>query len=148
MRDRTDKPSGLLPTDPFELALAASIGLPNGAHTDPVVVQAIDFYGNSSAYIVQTVRTDKGTAHFVQIVGATKTVRFVIPPEVIKVQDRQRESVTAQLRRRHGQRLAEAASSSRPAGGFTPEMRQKALATRRAKAARKAARRARKAVRS
>lgn len=42
------EPRTPLPTDPFDQALARLTGLPNGAHTQPTVIQDVDFYGNTT----------------------------------------------------------------------------------------------------
>lgn len=94
-------------TDPFDKMLAGLIGLPNGAHTKPSVVQSIDFYGHATTYIVQTVRTDESVTAFVTQVSAEGASRTILPSAVLAVIDRQRESITAKLRRRNGKRIAE-----------------------------------------
>lgn len=115
-RDR----SAILPTDPFDLQMTSLIGLPNGAHTSPSIVQATDFYGNTTQFIVQSVRDAEGGAvAFVTQVNAQGSQRYVLPPVVLRTIDRQRESITTQLRRRQGRRLAE---------GQTPEQREAAVA--------------------
>lgn len=139
MNEHTTK----LPSDAFDLLLSRLIGLPNGAHVQPTVVQAVDFYGNTTSYMVQTVKTDEGPTVFITQVNASGSARFIIPPDVLRVIDRQRDATLTMIRRRHGQRLAE--TSGGRVGGFTPEMRAKALATRKARAE---AKRARKAGRS
>lgn len=131
-----------LPTDQFDQLLSRLIGLPNGAHTQPSVVQAVDFYGNTTSFMVQTVKTEEGPTVFVTQVNAAGSARFIIPPSVVRLIDRQRDTTTTQIRRRHGKRLAEERGGAGPV--FTPEMRAKGLETRRKKSA---ARRARKAVR-
>lgn len=93
--------------DPFDKMLSSMIGLPNGAHTKPAVVQAVDFYGNATSYIVQTVRTDERVTAFVTQVSAQGATRSILPSSVLAVIDRQRESITKKLRRRNGQRIAE-----------------------------------------
>src|SRR5262245_31131906 len=127
-----------LPRDAWELALAKLTGLPNGAHTPPSMVQSVDFYGNVTAFMVQTVKWDEGTTVFLTQVNGAKSERFILPPKVLAVIARQQAAVRASVRRRHGQRLAESqkAAGRRPPG-FTPEAREKAQATRRANAERK-----------
>lgn len=125
-----------LPTDPFDQLLSRLLGLPNGAHTQPSVVQAVDWYGNTTSYMVQTVKTDEGPTVFVTQVNAAGSARFILPPSVVRLMDRQRDTTVTQVRRRHGKRLA----AERPAPVFTPEMRAKGLATRRANAAKKGGR--------
>jgi hypothetical protein len=145
--DRTETRSAILPTDPFEVALADKLGHPDGAHTQPSVVQAVDFYGNATSYILQTVKWAEGTTAFVTQVNAQGSARFVLPPKVVAVLLRQQEQVVTIVRRRQGKRLAEErrATGQLRVGGFTPEMRTKAAATRRAKATRRAARKAARA---
>lgn len=104
------------PTDSFDKLLSSLIGLPNGAHTKPTVVQVIDFYGHTTSYMIQTVRTDEGITSFVTQVNAQGSVRSILPHQVLSVIDRQRSSITTKLRRRHGKRLAE----ERAADGIKP----------------------------
>lgn len=141
-----DSRSPILPTDPFELALADKLGHPDGAHTQPSVVQAVDFYGNATSFIVQTVKWAEGTTIFITQVNAAGSARFVLPPKVVQLLLRQQDAVTTQVRRRHGLRLAETQRANGVRPTFTKAMRAKALATRKAKAAARQARRARKAV--
>ena len=125
--------SDVLPTDPFELALEKLTGQPNGAHTNPVIVQARDFYGNVTQFIVQTVKHSEGNTVFVTQVNAAGSARFILPPEVIKTMQRQQDSVTMMVRKRHGTRLAERMVAEGRAPVITPEMRQKAALARKAK---------------
>jgi hypothetical protein len=94
-------------TDPFDRLLSRMIGLPNGAHTAPSVQQSIDFYGNTTSYIIQTVRTDEGTTAFVTQVNAQGSQRYILPLQVLETINRQRDSITLQVRRRNGKRIME-----------------------------------------
>jgi hypothetical protein len=123
--------------DPWELELDRLIGHPNGAHTQPTIVQAQDWYKNVTAYMIQTVKWEKGDVVFLTLVNGTKSERFILPPSVLAAIDRQRAAVTTMVRRRHGQRLAESQKAAGRVHGFTPEMRAKAARTRAAKAERK-----------
>ena len=139
----TETRSPELPTDPFEVALNGLLGHPDGAHTGAAVVQAVDFYGKATQYIVQTVKWAEGTSVFITQVNAAGSARFVLPPKVMALVQRQQDAVTKIVRRRHGRRLAEQLQAEgKLVVGFTPEMRKKAAATRKANAARKAARKA------
>jgi hypothetical protein len=113
---REHKVTESLPTDAFDALLSRLIGLPNGAHTQPAVVQSIDFYGNTTSYMVQTVRTDEGVTAFVTQVNADGSARSILPQSVLAVIDRQRAAITTKLRRRHGKRIAE----ERAAAGIKP----------------------------
>ncbi len=138
----TDR-SSMLPTDPFEVALNNLIGHPNGAHTGAAVTQALDFYGNLTTYIVQTVKWDEGNTVFITQVNAGGSARFMLPPKAMIVINRQQEAVTHMVRRRHGVRLAEARKAEGTLPTFTPAMRAKALKTRKANAAKRRARKGR-----
>jgi hypothetical protein len=133
--------SKVLPTDPFDIALSNVTGHPNGAHTQPSVVQSVDAYGNVSSFMVQTVKWDEGISVFITQVNAQGSQRFVLPPKVTAVMQRQHDAVSTMVRRRHGKRLAEEARAAGIVRTFTPEQRKKALATRKAKAAARKARR-------
>lgn len=123
--------SEILPTDQFDKLLSRLIGLPNGAHTQPSVVQDVDFYGNTTSYMVQTVKHDEGTTSFVTQVNAAGSQRYILPPKVLQLIDRQRDSTTTQVRRRHGRRLYEERLAAGTAPTFTEEARRKGLETRR-----------------
>lgn len=103
-------------SDPFDRMLSTMVGLPNGAHTKPAVIQDIDFYGNATSYMVQTVRTDETVTAFVTQVNAGGSVRTILPQSVLAAIDRQRKAITAKLRKRNGRRIAE----ERAAAGITP----------------------------
>ena len=109
-------------SDPFDRTLADAVGLPNGAHAQPTVVQAIDFYGHATSYMIQTVRTEeKGIMAFVTMVNAAGSVRTILPQSVLTVIDRQRAAITTKLRRRNGRRIAE----ERMAAGIQPGFMKK-----------------------
>ncbi len=129
-----DERSPQLPSDPYELALSRLIGLPNGAHTQPAVTQTIDFYGNVSNWMTQTVKTDEGDFVFLTLVQTgSKADRFVVPPKVLAMIDRQRSSTLTMVRRRHGRRLA----AERKQRGELPAFLSNPPARRRAKRAKK-----------
>lgn len=109
-------PTATRATDPFDRLLSDMLGLPNGAHTQPTVIQAIDFYGNTTSYMIQTVRTEEGVTAFVTQVNAQGSVRYILPERVLATLDRQRAAITTKIRRRHGRRIAE----ERAAAGIKP----------------------------
>lgn len=115
------KATAAITTDPYDRLLSSMIGLPNGAHTKIAAVQHIDFYGHSTTYNIQSVRTDEGVTTFVTQVDAHGSVRFILPTRVLASIDRQRASLTAQIRRRHGRRIAE----ERKAAGHKPGFMKK-----------------------
>lgn len=104
--------------DAFDKMLSRLIGLPNGAHTKPAAVQDIDFYGHTTSYMIQSVKTDEGTTSFVSQVSAQGSVRFILPSRVLATIDRQRVSLTKQVRSRHGKRIAEERAASGQQPGF------------------------------
>lgn len=110
------------PTDPFDKLLSSMIGLPNGAHTQPTVVQAIDFYGHTTSFMIQSVRTEEqGVTAFVTQVDAQGSTRSILPQTVLAVIDRQRAAITTKLRRRNGRRIAE----ERAAAGIEPGFKKR-----------------------
>jgi hypothetical protein len=48
-------------------------------------VQHIDFYGNTTSFMIQTVRTDEGVTAFVTQVNAQGSVRYILPCGVLAV---------------------------------------------------------------
>lgn len=145
----TEQRSAILPSDPFEVTLNNLIGHPDGAHTGASVVQAVDFYGKATQFILQTVKWAEGTTVFITQVNSEGSARFVLPPKVLGLLLRQQDAVTTIVRRRQGRRLME---ERRASGGlqvgFTPEMRRKAAATRKANAQKRAAKRAARKARA
>jgi hypothetical protein len=107
-----------LPTDEFDRLLSRLVGLPNGAHSAPTVVQSMDFYGNTTSYMIQTVRTDEGVTAFVTQVNANGSARFILPHAVLATIDRQRTAITHKVRSRHGKRIAEERKAAGIAPGF------------------------------
>jgi len=105
-----------IPTDPFDQTLSRLLGLPNGAHTQPAVLQAVDFYGNVTSFMVQSVRWDEGVSVFVTTVSASGSARFVLPPNVATLIGRQRDGLATKIRRAHGKRIA----AERAAAGLAP----------------------------
>lgn len=102
--------------DPFDRMLDSMIGLPGGAHTKLAAVQYRDFYGNATVYNIQSVKTEEGVTTFVTQSNANGSVRYILPTQVLGAIDRQRASLTKQVRRRNGKRIAE----ERAAAGIKP----------------------------
>jgi hypothetical protein len=116
--EREHKVTERITTDPFDRLLSSLLGLPNGAHTSPTVVQVVDFYGNATSFMIQTLRTEEGVTSFVTQVNAQGSQRYILPQQVLTVIDRQRDSITTQLRRRHGKRVAEERKARGEKPGF------------------------------
>lgn len=125
MSTKRHDPSPVLPTDQFDQTLARLVGLPGGAHTQPAVVQDVDFYGKVTSWMVQTVKHDGGDTVFLTSVNSEGSSRFVLPPRVLAAIDRQRASALTTVRRRHGRRIAE----ERRARGETPAFMRPAAVT-------------------
>lgn len=96
-----------IPTDPFDQQLSRLLGLPGGAHTQPAVIQTLDFYGNATQWTSQVVKTDEGDYVFLTRVSGETVARAVLPARVLATIDRQRGTVTTKVRRRNGRRLAD-----------------------------------------
>lgn len=141
-----DERSPELPADDYDRLLDRLIGLPGGAHTQASVVQATDWYGKTTSYLVQCVRTESGDTVFCTQVNAAGALRYILPPVVVRTIERQRASLVTMVRRRHGKQLA---AIRKATGGpaFTPEDRAKAAEARSRNAAARRARRAKLAKR-
>lgn len=120
------EPTKFLPTDPFDKLRSSMIGIPGGAHTKLTTVQHIDFYGHGTDYMIQTVRgPDEGVIAFVTQVDAEGAKRYILPQSVLDAINRQRESITTKLRRRHGKRIAEERAARGEQPGFMKAKRGK-----------------------
>lgn len=115
---REHRVTAALTTDPFDRLFTALDGLPGGATTRLAPVQHKDFYGNLTTYNVQSVKTEDGVTTFVTQGDAQGQKRYVLPPKVLAVIDRQRKSLTKQVRSRHGKRLAEERAARGEQPGF------------------------------
>jgi len=115
-RQREHKVTAGRTNDPFDKMLSSMIGLPGGAHTKVAAVQHIDFYGHVTTFNIQSVKTDEGVTTFVTQADATGSVRYILPTKVLAAIDRQRASVSKQVRSRNGKRIAE----ERAAAGILP----------------------------
>ena len=113
---REHKVSASRTQDPFDRLLSSLTGLPNGASTKLAAVQHSDFYGHTTTYNIQSVKTEEGVTTFVTQGDASGQVRYVLPTKVLAAIDRQRVSLTKQVRRRNGKRIAE----ERAAAGIKP----------------------------
>jgi hypothetical protein len=102
----------------------------------------MDFYGNVSTFLIQTVKWEDGESVFITCVQGEQATKMVLPPKVTAAIIRQRDALTTTVRRRHGRRLAAERKAAGTLPTFTPEQRAKALATRTAKAKARARRRA------
>ena len=102
--------------DPFDRLLDSLSGLPGGASTKLAALQHKDFYGRTTTYNIQSVKTEDGVTTFVTQGDQDGQVRYILPPKVLATIDRQRSSLTKQVRRRHGKRIAE----ERMAAGIKP----------------------------
>ena len=102
--------------DPFDRLLSSLTGLPGGASTKLAAVQHSDFYGHTTTYNIRSVKTDEGVTTFVIVSDANGQARFILPPSALAVIDRQRKSLTKQVRSRNGKRIAE----ERMAAGIKP----------------------------
>lgn len=131
---RDHVPTQRLPSDAYDNALSRLKDLPGGAHTKPAIVQAQDFYGNTTQFTVQTVKWDEGETVFVTQLNAHGSDRFVLPPTVTALIGRQKDAVSLMVRRKIGRRLAAERKAAGTLPTFTTEMRAKGLATRKANA--------------
>jgi hypothetical protein len=128
---RADQP------DAFDRAYGQAQGFP---HTRESTITAANVMGIGGVrqYIVQTFRVPElGDTVFVTITGPEGLTRVHLPAKVTGAIAAQREALSKQSRVRAGRARA---AGLTPGGGFTPEMRRKAAATRKANAEKRRAR--------
>lgn len=123
MNSKEHRVTATAATDPFDRLLSSLLGLPGGAHVNPTVVQSVDFYGNTTSFVIQTVRTDEGVTAFVTQVNAQGSQRYILPQSVLATIDRQRDAITTKVRRRNGRRIAEERKAKGIAPGFAKAAR-------------------------
>lgn len=104
--------------DPFDRLQSSLEGLPGGASTRLAAIQHTDFYGHTTTYNIRSFKTEDGVTVFVTQGDASGQVRFILPPSVLATIDRQRVSLTKQVRRRHGKRIAEERAARGDLPGF------------------------------
>jgi hypothetical protein len=105
--------------DKFDRAFGSLIDLPEVTKTQPTTVTlSVPFIGEAQQFTVQTVRHQDtgGDWVFLTYVDASGSVRLVIPPKAVNAIVRQRDSLTAQVRRRVGK----ASAAARKARGELP----------------------------
>ena len=102
----------------YDRLMAALDGLPDGARSRPTPVRVITpLLGNVETFIVQTFRQrEEGDTIFIEHTGPEGFARYYLPPSVVRVLMRQRDTLETQNRRRVGRRLAE----GRKAAGVVP----------------------------
>jgi hypothetical protein len=128
--------------DNFDYQLGQYHQLPDAVQTRPATVRSTDLV-TSETFIIQTVRHALGDLLFVEHVARGRTTRIVFPPHVTELIARQRDAVAYLAKQKQGRRLAEAQKDApkRPNPLLDPKVRAKALAARKAKAAKRKARR-------
>jgi hypothetical protein len=104
--------------DNFDRVIGALAGLPDVAHTKPsTVVSATPLIGETQTFIVQTYRRrEEGDTIFLQVIEAGRSLRLVIPAKAADAIARQREALTAQVRKKIGRESA----AARAAKGIPP----------------------------
>lgn len=106
----------------YDRLMAALDGIPDGARSRPTTVRVITpLLGNVETFVVQTFREkEAGDTIFVEHNGPDGFERYYLPPAVVRVLLRQRESLEAQIRRRIGRQQA----AERKAAGIKPFQRR------------------------
>jgi hypothetical protein len=140
--DRPDPITSLTQVDEYDRLQHDYSGLPGSFKTTPTLVQVIPLspLAGVTDWIVQTIRaTDLGgDLVFINRMGA-QPIRIVLPAKVTAAIARQHEALTSKARSRAARDRAPGDASHL----HDPKVRAKALATRKAKAAKRRARKAR-----
>ena len=93
----------------FDRILAGLDGLPDVTHAGPSTIRSVSFIGTGQTFIVSTYRMrDRGDTIFLETISGEGSLRLVIPPAVADAIARQRDTLTAKVRRKVGKASAEA----------------------------------------
>jgi hypothetical protein len=105
--------------DKFDRMMGALEGIPDVTRTKPsTVVCVLPIIGQSQTFI-QTVRQrEQGDTIFLQYVDDTGSVRIAIPPAAADAIARQRDALTAKVRKRVGMESAQARKARGELPGF------------------------------
>lgn len=107
----------------YDRMMAGLDGVPGVAQVKPATVRLIvPMLGNVETFIVQTFRhSEEGDTVFIEHTGPEGYERYYLPPAVVKVLMRQRDSLEVQNRRRAGREQA----AARKAAGIQPAFLRK-----------------------
>ena len=134
--DRPDPITSLAQVDEYDRLQHDYSGLPGGSKTTPAIVQVIPLspLAGVAEWTVQTIRAaDVGDLVFLNRMGA-QPMRIVLPAKVTAMIARQREALTSKARSRAARGRVHTGDASHL---NDPKVRAKALATRKAKAAKR-----------
>jgi len=138
-----DVPSGNMP-DEFDRMLGVLDGVSTATQGATVPVVPTLGIGGTRKFIIQTIRHEGKDHLFIEMIGRERSFREYLPPAVTDVIARQHSALSTRNRRAGARRAAATRRAQGIVPEFTPEMRAKALKTRRAKAAKRRARRERR----
>lgn len=121
MTDNSQQPYRTV--DKFDRMMGALANLPDVASTKPSTIVALNpLIGATQTFIVQTFRQrEVGDTIFLQYVDDEGRIRMVIPPQASDAIARQRDALTAKIRRKLGKDQAQA----RKAKGLLPGFMKK-----------------------
>jgi hypothetical protein len=103
----------------FDRILAGLDGLPDVTHAGPSTIRSVSFIGTGQTFIVSTYRMrDRGDTIFLETISGEGSLRLVIPPAVADAIARQRDTLTAKVRRKVGKASAEARKQRGELPGF------------------------------
>jgi len=109
----------------FDRILSGLDGLPDVTHAGPSTLRSVSFIGTAQTFIVSTYRMrDKGDTIFLETISTEGSLRLVIPPNVADAIARQRDALTAKVRRKVGKASAEARKQRGELPGFMKNPRK------------------------
>ena len=101
---RDHAPSGLLPTDPFSLAMRNFEKNPGAVRSSSTITITDPFYGHTETWVIDTFRADGSETVLLQRIDVAGGIRMVLPPKVTAAIAAQRDRATAVNRKRGAQR--------------------------------------------
>ncbi len=93
--------------DHYSDTLRRLLDNPSAVSTPGSTINTQTLLGHTESWIVKTVRTDGKDTAFIQQISAAGSQRIVLPPAVTAALGRQREALSAKLRRQAARRAAD-----------------------------------------
>ena len=122
MNERDARDSNM--PDYYDRQLAALHDLPDVVKTKAATVRNVPTLGigGSQVFVVQTCRQrERGDTIFLEVMGASGSMRLVLPPQVSSLIARQRDALTGKAR----SKAAQATAADRRARGVPPGFAKK-----------------------
>lgn len=102
--------------DSFDRLRGQLWDIPGFKRRASTIVTTLPLVGDTSTFVVETIRTEEGYVGFLQAITPTGTFRLVLPDKVLSAMYRHHDSIVAQSKSERAKR----ASETRKAKGVIP----------------------------